>query len=71
MKTVQEKPKDMERQMIHGSADASYALDFSKPSNGVSLGISDSAFGLGGTGGSLAFAGPDTQTGYGCTKRLR
>lgn len=43
---------------------ASYSLGFSKPSKEVSFGISDSAFGFGGVGGSLAFADPDTQTGY-------
>lgn len=41
-----------------------YSLGFRKPSKEMSFGISDSAFDFGGAGGSLAFADPDTQTGY-------
>jgi CubicO group peptidase (beta-lactamase class C family) len=43
---------------------ASYALGFTKPSEENNFGTSDQAFGFGGAGGSLAFADPDTQTGY-------
>jgi CubicO group peptidase (beta-lactamase class C family) len=43
---------------------ASYALGFRKPSEEENFGTTDKAFGFGGAGGSLAFADPDTQTGY-------
>jgi CubicO group peptidase (beta-lactamase class C family) len=43
---------------------ASYALGFTKPSEKNNFGTTDRAFGFGGTGGSLAFADPDAQTGY-------
>ena len=44
--------------------DAAYGLGFRKPFAQESFGTSDRAFGFGGAGGSMAFADPDTQTGY-------
>lgn len=44
--------------------ETAYSLGFRKPYTNATFGVSDSAFGFAGAGGSLAFADPDAQVGY-------
>ncbi len=44
--------------------DTSYSLGFRKPAGGFTFGSSGKAFGIGGIGGSLGYADPDTQIGF-------
>jgi len=50
--------------------DVSFSLGFIKPWEGFPFGTSQKAFGVAGAGGSLGYADPDTQIGFGYTPNL-
>jgi CubicO group peptidase (beta-lactamase class C family) len=47
--------------------DVAYSLGFMKPFSGYQFGSSEAAFGAAGSGGSFAFADPESQVGYAYT----